>query len=116
METVIYATIYFNDLDPIEEALKRVLVDGNFNRIEQGAVLLYEDEATELSIEKHTDSFYLSGRVKNNLSDCQKLISEIANSLKNAEIKFSLDYQEENEDGKTTTPEFNISNQLENLK
>jgi hypothetical protein len=113
METAIYATIYINDLNPIEESLKSVLIDGNFKRIEQGTVLLYEDNQTELSIEKYTDSFYLSGRIKNNISSCKELINEIANVLKNAEIKFSLDYQEENEDGLTTTQEFNISNRID---
>lgn len=113
METAIYAIIFIKDLNPIEEAIKSVLVDGNFKRIEQGTVLLYEDNQTELSIEEDTDSYYLSGRVKNNISNCQEIINKIANVLRNAEIKFSLDYQEENEDGLTTSPEFNISNNID---
>lgn len=113
METAIYATIYFKDLNLIEEVFKSILFNGKFKKIEQETVLLYEDKKIELSIEPHHDSFYLSGRVKSNISNCQELINEIANALKYAEIKFSLDYQEENEDGLTTSPEFNISNKIE---
>lgn len=110
METAIYATIYFIDLKFIEDVLKGILLNGNFKRIEQETVLLFENQQIELSIEPHTNSFYLSGRVKSNISNSLKLINEITNGLKESGIQFSLDYQEENEDGITTTPEFNISN------
>lgn len=109
METAIYATIYSDELNTIEGNLKRILIDRNFKRIEQGTVLIYEDELTEISIEPHLNSFYLSGRVKKNLSNSEVLINEIANVLKDAGINFSLDYQEEDENGEPTTPEFNIS-------
>ncbi|WP_165764859.1 hypothetical protein [Flavobacterium davisii] len=52
----------------------------------------------------------MSGRLKNSLLNSQSHIVEIANALKNTGIQFSLDYQEENEEGERTTPEFNISN------
>ena len=112
METAIYATIYLTNLNSLEEALKTILAVENFKRIEKGTVLLYEDAQTELSIEPHSDSLYLSGRVKNNLLSSQRLINGIANVLKDAGIHFSLDYQEENEIGIITTPEFNISNKI----
>ncbi|MFK7048826.1 hypothetical protein FLACOL_01506 [Flavobacterium columnare] len=110
METVIYSTIYCNDLKTIEEVLKGILTDGYFKRIEQGTVLLYQNSQIDLSIEPHANSFYMSGRLKNSLLNSQSHIVEIANALKNTGIQFSLDYQEENEEGERTTPEFNISN------
>jgi hypothetical protein len=110
METVIYSTIYLSDLNSIEETLKSILKDGYFKRIEQGTVLLYEDSNLELSIELDSSTFYMSGRIKNDLSVSELIIKGIANKFKDAGIQFSLDYQEENEEGGTTTPEFNISN------
>ena len=115
METLIYSTIYCEDLKPIEEALRTILIENYFKRIEQGTVLLYEDGLNELSIEPHNNSYYLSGRIKNRLLMSQALINEIANTLKNAGIQFSLDYQEENEEGETTTPEYNISNKIDSI-
>jgi hypothetical protein len=98
METAIYATIYTIELYTIEKSLMSILVNKNFKRIEQGTVLIYEDKQIEISIEPHLNSFYLSGRVKTNLLNSQLLINKIT------------DYQEENESGISTTPEFNISN------
>ena len=112
METVIYSTIYCEDIKSIEEALKTILMENDYKRIEQGTVLLYEDGLNELSIEPHNNSYYLSGRIKNRLLISQPFIHEIASKLKNAGIQFSLDYQEENEEGETTTPEYNISNKI----
>lgn len=113
METATHATIYLNDLNFLEDTLKNILPKGNFKRIEQGTVLLYEDKQVELSIEPYTGSFYLSGRIKTSISNCQELINEIVNTFKRREIKFSLDYQEENENGIATTKEFNISNKMD---
>lgn len=113
METAIYAAIYFNDLNYIEKVLKSILINGNFKSIEQGTVLLYEDKQTEISIEPHADSFYLSGRIKDNISNSQEIINEIASVLKDAGVQFSIDYQEENENGVTTSLEFNISNKTD---
>lgn len=111
METTIYSTIYSDDLNSIEEGLKKVLKKGSFKRIEQGTVLLYDDDdKIELSVEPHKNSFYLSGRIKKDLTNCQTTIDHIGSVLKDAGIKFSLDYQEENEDGELTIHEFNISN------
>ncbi|WP_128330244.1 hypothetical protein [Apibacter sp. HY039] len=109
METAIYSTIYSNDINTIEEVLKRILLEGNFKKIEQGTILIYEDNKIELSIEPYSNSFYLSGRIKNNLLNSKLLINKIVNVLKDAEMQFSLDYQEENEAGVTTTPEYHIS-------
>lgn len=110
METAIYSTIYFTDLNFIEEALKSFLIDGYFKRIEQGTVLIYEDSQLELSVEPYGNRFYMSGRIKNDLLGSEILINGITNKFKDSGIQFSLDYQEENEDGESTTPEFNISN------
>lgn len=78
--------------------------------VEQQTVLIYEDEQTEISIEPHLNSFYLSGRIKSPLDISHILVQKIVNTLKDAGISFSLDYQEENENGEVTSPEFNIKN------
>lgn len=111
METAIYATIYCDDLNEVERSLKRILFEGNFKRIEQDSVLLYEDNLASLSIEYYNnESFYLSGRFNDNLQNSKPFIQLIANQLKVAGIHYSLDYQEENENCEPTTPEYTISN------
>lgn len=112
METVIYAAIYCNDLNEIEVILKNIFIESNFNKIEKDSILLYEDNVASFSIECHNQSFYLSGRFKNNLPNSQCFIQLITNQLTEAGMYFSLDYQEENKNGEPTTPEYNISNKV----
>lgn len=110
METAIYATIYANSLDDIEIIFKNIFQNNNnFKKIEQGNVLIYESKQIEISIEHYNNSFYLSGRLKKSLSDSLPIIINITKCLKDNGLKFSLDYQEENERGEAISIEFNIS-------
>jgi hypothetical protein len=111
-EIAIYATLYNNNLDLIEHCLNQILKEGEFNRIEQKTVLIYEDSIDEFSIEPDNDTFYLSGRIKESLLNGENLIINITDKFKEMEIEFSLDYQEE-ENGEITSPEYNISNKIQ---
>jgi hypothetical protein len=107
-EVALYATIYSKSLEKIEEIFKKIFCLQNFKKVEQGTVLLYEDDTISLSFEYHNESFYLSGRYMNDLNDGVPCIRQIASCLKENRISFSIDYQEE-DDGIPTSEEFNIS-------
>lgn len=111
-EIAIYASLHNNNLDLIEYSLKQIFKTGEFTRIEQRTVLVYEDSINEFTVEPDYDSYYLSGRIKGSLQNGENLIIEIADKFKEMQIKFSLDYQEE-DNGKTTSQEYNISNNIQ---
>ena len=100
-EIAIYASLYSNNLDLIESSLQKILNPSLFNRIEQQTVLIYEDSVNEFSIEPNNDSYYLSGRIKESLQYGESLIIKITDKFKEIDLKFSLDYQEEDGNGET---------------
>ena len=112
-EIAIYASLYTDNLDFIELSLKQILSTGSFSRIEQKTVLVYEDLVNEFSIEPSNNSYYLSGRIKEELKIGESIIIEITDKFKQMDLIFSLDYQEENDCGETTSVEYNISNKME---
>jgi hypothetical protein len=108
-ETAIYASFYCKELEEIEIILKGLLNKDSFKRIEQGTVLLYEDKTIEFSIEYYNNSFYFTGRYKDNLERAEQFIKVIATRFEQSKIFFSIDYQEEYTSGQTTSEEKNIT-------
>lgn len=113
-EIAIYASIYTNSLDLIQSSLQQILNSAPITLIEQNTVLIYEDSVIELSIEPHNTSYYLSGRIKEGLKIGEALIIKITDKFKENGMIYSLDYQEENDNGAPTSPEYNISNKIDN--
>lgn len=109
-EVAIYGLIHSDDLEKIENSLKNEFDNSKFSKIEQNSVLIFNDSIFNFSIEYNNNSFYLSGRNKNNLENSELIIEKIARRFKGDGILFSIDYQEENSDGTIISKEFNISN------
>ena len=112
-EITIYATLYSSNLELIESALKQGLNPRQFSIIEQKTVLIYEDSVNEFSIEPNNASYYLSGRIKEELKIGESTIIKIADKFIEMDLTFSLDYQEEDNCGETTSDKYNISNKIE---
>jgi hypothetical protein len=108
-EVAIYALIHSDDLEKIEKSLKNEFDSSKFEKIEQNSVLIFNNLALNFSVEHSNNSFYLSGRNKNDLANSELIIKKIARRFKEDGILFSIDYQEENSEGTLISKEFNIS-------
>jgi len=108
-EVAIYASLHCDNLDDIESSLAAVIDKGGFRRIEQRTVLLYQDPTLELSIDRHNESIYLSGRYKAGVQDATSLLRKMVAAFAKQGVVVSIDYQEEDEEGNATSQCFTVA-------
>jgi len=100
----IYASLHCRELDDAESAMRAVLGDKGFRRIEQATVLLYEDGAFEASVERHGASFYLSARYQADIVEASSLLEKVAAAFAQRGIAVDIEYQEEDAQGRLAGP------------
>lgn len=110
METVIYVYMYTNDLHYIEKLINKHIQEGVFQYVESGTVLLFNNDKYSISVEPyHSNTTILISRSCGDINSSVDFIKYLDNQLRENNIFFSIDYQEEDGEGNPVSEEFNIS-------
>ena len=109
LEVYIYGSLHCDKFDDIESILSEVIDKRGFRRIEQRTVLLYQDKTLDLSVDRHNESFYLSGRHMAGIQMATSLVEKMATAFAERGVAVSFEYQEEDEAGNATSQSFTIA-------